>query len=502
MAWTVRWIALAGVVAAGAGCADPDPHRGDGGAGRVADGGSGVGAQAGGGTGGTGSGGTGSRSDGGGGVSGTTPPGDAAILPLSDSGTTDAQVSRAAHDGRRWKIAENLADPDVVALAGDRYVLSGTRDPALVLPFYESSDLVTWTDAGSYDPSAADPAYDYCWVWAPEIVVVGGTLTLYFSAHRGPNGGTSCPPASGEDVTTYRATSPDGTLAFGAPALLYQGGPGAQSRLQAGCPAGGCSRAIRIDASVYGDRLYYVYFDQGNNVASVALADGSDVRVHAGPAGWTLGAFEEGINEGPEILARDGRFYLFFSAAWFDSQYATFYVMADTPAELTRDRPLERLTMPVRAADGDLLESHGHNSVATREGETFNIFHQGVFDTNGNLIRRDAYGQRIAWNDDGTAVSQNLVRVSWVSIGGGNSYSLDLVLRDGEVVGPCIGAGHIQQATEIDYVGVCPDADDRLVHKSEVAAFRLFASPTSNFVQIGETPFDGYSDAVTIDTAP
>ena len=50
--------------------------------------------------------------------------------------------------------------------------------------------------------------------------------------------------------------------------------------------------------------------------------------------------------------------------------------------------------------------------------------------------------------------------------------------------------------------GVCPDAADRLVHKSEIAAFRLYASPANVFVQVGETPYDGYSDVVNIVAAP
>ena len=133
-----------------------------------------------------------------------------------------------------------------------------------------------------------------------------------------------------------------------------------------------------------------------------------------------------------------------------------------------------------------------------RRGETFNFFHQGVFDAAGALIRRDTYRQRIAWNDDGTAISQNQVEVSWNSLGGGNRYSLDLVLRNGTVIGPCIAVDRIGQNPSTTFTGVCPDAGDRLFHKSEVRAFRLYASPGTTFTQVGEAPYDGYSDAVNI----
>src|SRR5690606_12984015 len=122
-------------------------------------------------------------------------------------------------------------------------------------------------------------------------------------------------------------------------------------------------------------------------------------------------------------------------------------------------------------------------------------------DGSGNLLRRDTYRQRLVFAGDGTLLSQNEVRVSWNTLGGGNAYSLDLVLRSGEVIGPCIGAGRLGASLSTTFTGVCPDAGDRLVHKSEVAAFRLYASPGSDFQQVGELPFDGYSDSTQLSIA-
>ncbi len=407
-------------------------------------------------------------------------------------------LERTAAYGRRFKIAEHLADPDVIALDDGRFLLSGTGS-GVSFDFLESSDLVTWRPAGSYDPSRVDPSFDYCFLWAPELARVDGRLHLYFSAHRGPKGATRCPPPSGSDVTTYRAVANDGTLAFGAPEPLFQGQGGAASRPQAGCPAGGCGLAIRIDPTVYDGRLYYVFFDRGNNIGSVSLTDPSDFRLHAGPAGFALEPYEENINEGPELLARAGQVYLFFSAAFFDSQYATYYVAAGSPAGLSRRQPVQRLTTPVRRGDGTLVETHGHNSVVTRHGETFNFFHVGVFDAQGRMTRRDTYRQRIAWHDDGSAISQNEVEVSWNGLGAGRVYSLDVVLRDGSTLGPCISAGRIGQRLGATYTGVCPDASDRLVHKAEIQAFRLYTSLGGGpFTVAGEARFDGYSDSVRI----
>jgi hypothetical protein len=414
-----------------------------------------------------------------------------------DEGFSGADCDQRTVDyGRRFKISEGLADPDVIELEPQRYVLTGTGT-GLDFRFLESSDLVSWTHTATYNPSTVDPSHDYCFGWAPDLVRHDGTLYLYFSAHRGAQGATSCPPAAGSEVTTYRAASVDGTLAFGVPELLFQGGAGAQSRTQSGCPAAGCEHAIRIDPTVYAGRLYYVYFDSGNNIASVSLTNTADIQLHTGPVGWSLDSFEETINEAPELLERGGQFHLFFSAAYFNSQYATFYLTGNSLAQLDRDLPLRRLTTPVRRGNGTLIETHGHNSVVTRHGETFNFFHVGVFDAGGALLRRDTYRQRIAWKPDGSANSQNQVAVSWNALAG-YSYSLDLVRRSDPPVGPCIAVGRIGTATSTTYTGICPDAADLLVHKSEVQAFRLFASNGGPFVQVGEVPYDGYSDTVTL----
>jgi hypothetical protein len=111
-----------------------------------------------------------------------------------------------------------------------------------------------------------------------------------------------------------------------------------------------------------------------------------------------------------------------------------------------------------------------------------------VFGAPDCFARNVEYGQRI--------------KVSWNVLGAGLAYSLDLVLRDGSVGGPCIAVTRIGQNTSTAFAGG-PDAGDRLALKSEVRAFRLYASPNDVFVRVGETPYDGYSDVGTIvATAP
>jgi hypothetical protein len=298
-------------------------------------------------------------------------------------------------------------------------------------------------------------------------------------------------------VTTYRARSEGASLDFGKPEPLFQGSTGARTYTAAGCPPQGCSRAIRIDPSVDEDRLYYVYFGDGtNSIASVALSNPLDIRLHTKP----VNAYEEKINEAPELLAFNGRRYMFFSGGFFNSQYATFYLMGNTSADLTRaNGPVHRLTTPVRRKNGKLVETHGHNAVAVRRGEAFNFFHIGVFDAAGNLTRRDTWMQRLMFNPDGTAISQNEIRVSWNGLGPGHVYSLDIQRQDGTFIGPCISAGTIGAQTSATFTGICPDAGDLLVHKAEVIGLRLYASKNGGpFQRVGDVAYDGYSDVINL----
>lgn len=415
---------------------------------------------------------------------------------------------QSADYGKRFKILEHLADPDVIKLSDDRYVLSGTAGgQATEFNFYESTDFMTWNPIKTYRPSDLDPTFRYCWMWAPAIVHEGTGIALYFSALQLTKYNGNCTPISdsGKDVATFRAFAEGDSFEFGKPEPLFPGTNGPRTYTGKGCPEL-CGNAIRIDAAVEDGRLYYVYFAKGNNIASVELSNASKQLFHTGPdIAGARGADEGIINEAPELFSRDGRLYLFFSTADFKGPYTTKYMMGTTPNDLRRSAATTyRLTTPVYGTNGKLIETHGHNSVTTRRGETFNFFHIAVFNGNGGLLRRDTYRQRIVWKNDGTAVNQNAVTVSWNSLGGGNVYSLDLVLRDGSTVGPCLGSGIIGSGTSVTYTGACRDSGDRLVHKGEIASFRIYASSGGGgYQKVGEANYDGYSEAVNVSlTAP
>ncbi|MCY1033439.1 family 43 glycosylhydrolase [Corallococcus sp. BB11-1] len=402
-------------------------------------------------------------------------------------------------DTARTLLVPGLADPDVLKENDDLFFLSGTGN-GQQLPIYETNDLTTFRLKRAYDPSLADPTYDYCFLWAPDLNKSNGAYQLHFSAHRVPNG-AACPPAN-QDVTTFVATASDVNLLFGAPQPLNANTTLPRTSTAPGCLPQGCNRNIRIDAATYNDTsarwFFYVWFDRGNNISSFNTAAPGTVYNHAGPAVFATPAHDEGINEAPEVFKRDGRYYLLFSTGWYNSQYAMSYVMADSIPQLTRARAVRRLSLPLRNSAGKLVQSHGHNVIVERRGEYFNVFHVGAFDTAGNLTSRSTYKQRVGFKPDGAMTSLNQVSVRWNKLNG-YSYSLDVVLRDGSVVGPCSSVALLGQSNKTVFDGVCRSAGDRVVTKGDIAAFRIFYAVNGAWGAFVEKAYDGISDDVSLE---
>ncbi|RKH36959.1 glycoside hydrolase family 43 protein [Corallococcus sicarius] len=401
-------------------------------------------------------------------------------------------------DNARTLLVPGLADPDVYKENDDLFFLSGTGNGWL-LPIYESNDLATFRFKRDYNPSQADPTYDYCFLWAPDLNKSNGAYQLHFSAHRVPNG-AACPPA-GQDVTTFVATAPDLNFNFGAPQPIHANTTWPRTSTATGCLPQGCNRNIRIDSATFNDTaarwFFYVWFDRGNNIASFNTAAPGTVYNHLGPAVFATPAHEEGINEAPEVFKRNGLYYMLFSGGWYNSQYAMYYVMGDSIPQLTRARAVRRLSQPLKNSAGRLVQSHGHNAIVERRGEYFNIFHVGAFDTAGNLTSRSTYRQRVTFKSDGAMTSLNQVNLRWNKLAG-YSYSLDVVLRDGSVIGPCNSVALLGQSNKTVFDGVCRSAGDRVVTKGDIAAFRIFYAINNAWGAFVETPYDGISDDVAL----
>ncbi|CAF1237585.1 unnamed protein product [Didymodactylos carnosus] len=395
---------------------------------------------------------------------------------------------------RRTQLMPGLADPDILAVSDDLFFLTGTSN-ALVLPIYQSTDLVNFQVKYTYDPSVSDPMYKYCLIWAPDLSKHGTGYDLYFSAQR-VSKGAPC-PANGQDVTTFLARASDDNLIFGAPVLVDFGTGAPKGRIAADCNSDGCLKTVRIDSAVVGpenDRwFFYVWFPGGNNIASFPFNSPTAIIANAGPASFPIPSSDENINEAPEVFWRDGQYYFFLSMAFFDSQYAMSYVMAPTIADLTRRRVVRTHSIAQRNSAGKLVQSHGHNSIVMRRRQFFNVFHQGIFDSTGRMTGRSTFKQRLAFRPDGSIQTLNTVDIRWTQLPL-YQYSVDVVKRDGSAIGPCVAMNRIGATLGTTYVGVCPDSGNQLVDKGDIVAFRLFYSMNNIWRDFVEAKYDGVSD--------
>ncbi len=346
-------------------------------------------------------------------------------------------------------LVDNLADPDVLKVHDDLFFLSGTRNPQR-LPIYRSSNLIEWDFVGNYDPLSANGATDYCWLWAPELTNVApdgsvdGRYYIYFSARTFPAGG-SCPaPDEGGQVTTFYAVAEDESLDFGPPNRLDTELLPIFSTEQSCAQATGsatvanCEKVIRIDAAVLDSRsygpggepwFYWVWLYDGNNISGVRMKDpgGGILRITRPEEAFEYNLPEHGhvgINEAATAFLRNGKYFLFFSTSGFRADYAMHYLVADSPAQLVRQRSgvegriLRRYSAPL-VIDGRRVENHGHNVVVGRKGEYYNLFHKGYFDASGAYDPpRDTFLQRLVFEDNESIYSMNAVNVRWSRLAG------------------------------------------------------------------------------------
>jgi beta-xylosidase len=414
----------------------------------------------------------------------------AVLLPLLVGvGAAPAQAESSPYG--RQLVVEGLADPDVYKVDDDLYFLSGTS-PEDVLPIYTSTDLRTFSLLRRYDPSEHDPLHDYCRHWAPDLDRQGDEYVLYFVATRVTEG-EPC-PSEDSAPTIFYATAPDDEMQFGAPHTIDGDTGHPRTYVTAGCPADGCDKAMRLDPSVYSDGsrrwMHYTWFlAEGGNVVSAYPLDAPEelfeVTRPTTPA-------EQGVNEAPTLFGRDGRHYLVYSQGDYRSEYAMSYVMGAQVRDLTRERERHSLSSPLETHDGQLIENQGHNTVTDRHGQYYTLYHVGRFTPTGVFAGRDVYVQPLVFKADGSLNTINSVALHWGAEPGAE-YSIDVQTRDGAGITGCVRTGDV---SSVVFTEVCTAAGDQVVHKADIAAFRINRIVDGRTVATATLPYDGYTDSL------
>lgn len=424
--------------------------------------------------------------------------------------TAFAGPAQAADPGR-VHIMDGLADPEVVR-DGDRYLLTGTWAPGRnnSLKIWQSSDLTNFRELTHYQPTKIDPDHGYCRIWAPDISVDGDQLVLSFSAMQYPKGGT-CPPIakapSNQQVTTWVATSPRRNVSFGVPKPINAGTKLPRSFKSSACPPEGCNRAIRIDSSVYdhmgGDWFFYTWFTRGNNIAAFPMSRPDAVYNILTPFSnydnpFSSVDYEESINEAPDVISHNGLDYLIYSRGNAHFAYGLSYLVANGPGNFSKARGVRSLSTPVFAETGPgctnkgmrwnyrrepLLENLGHSAAVEMGGRYYIFYHVGEWTgENCTGFKRNTYRQALTFKPDGTLESLTDLFLVWPRQEG-HSYSIDVRLKNGRWIAPCVGASTLGQTPSYRFTGACPTASgkDRRVHKSEIAEVKLVMSSDGNW---------------------
>lgn len=277
-----------------------------------------------------------------------------------------------------------IADPYILQHEAT-YYLYGTSPSATEIETARSTDLVTWEPLTS--ALAALPGWSFGNAWAPEVVQVGDTWLMYYTAGtqgiRNPNDdATQC-------LTVAVGTSPEGPFVDDSDEPFL-----CQAKL------GGS-----IDATYFrdtDDRHYLIWKNDGNccrirtRFYLQELSD--DGRSLVGEAVELEGLvnekrWEDTVIEAPTLIERDGTYYMFFSGGYFASaDYAVGYATADDlrgPYADSPDNPILKTKPPAAGP--------GHQTIiADKDGELWMAYHAW----DAKKIGGDAGGQRMLWLDE------------------------------------------------------------------------------------------------------
>ncbi len=260
-------------------------------------------------------------------------------------------------------------DPSVIRVGGDYWATATTSGWAPIFPILHSTDLLHWTTAGAV--FADRPAWSEGSYWAPEISARGTRYFVYYTARK--KGGPLC-------VAVATADAPAGPYTDRGPLV--------------------CQEAGSIDAfPVTGEdgRDYLVWKEDGNSrklptplwiqplSADGAKLVGERRELLRNDAPW-----EGPVVEGPDIVRRNGWFYLFYSGSRCCGAGCDYALGVARARRLLG--PWEKYPRNPILSGNATWKCPGHGTlVERRDGRTFLLYHaydakQGVFTGRQGLL--------------------------------------------------------------------------------------------------------------------
>ena len=242
-----------------------------------------------------------------------------------------------------------LADPYIL-LDGNTYYAYGTND-ANGIRCYTSDDLRTW----KYEGLALNKTNttETRWFWAPEVYHVKGQYIMYYSANEHLYAATaSSPKGPFKQVGSYQMESLIGDEKC-------------------------------IDSHVFIDEdstayVFFVRFTDGNCIWQAKLSDdfitpvsGTLRKCFAASQSWELKMGR--VNEGPNIIKHNRRYYLTYSGNDYQSQdYAVGYA---TTTNIANGTWTKNSNNPILRRWDDLVGTGHHSLFYDKEGLLRIVFH-------------------------------------------------------------------------------------------------------------------------------
>ena len=299
-------------------------------------------------------------------------------------------------------FADTFADPSIVRGDDGAWYAFGTSDPLrsgeapALIPTARSTDLVTWTSAGSVFSDANRPAWatPTSGLWAPDIRRLGNRWLLYYVVTD-----TTLNPGDDSAIGVATAPSPAGPW-------TDSGGPVVAPR-----PADGGGFLWTFDpAQVTGpDGAHYLYYGSyfGGIYATKLSADGLHTE------GTAVRVAIDNRYEGAYVVRHGGWYYLMASAANCcagpTTGYSVFAGRSRSPLGPFVDANGVSLNQsrvggtPVISQNGNRWIGAGHNAVVTDlAGQDWFVYH--AIDRNnpylnepGGINRRPMLLDRLDW---------------------------------------------------------------------------------------------------------
>lgn len=293
---------------------------------------------------------------------------------------------------RNEKQITGIGDPYLFTYDG-KYYCTATQTGSFFL-LYVSEDLSRWEKVGYILGTGRTEGWARGSLWQPQIVVGN----------------------DGEFYLYYCGINESGSLRIGVAVADNVAGPYVDAH---NAPLFDLGYA-NIDPNLYIDddgRMYLYYSrDCSENVVNghhvsqiyvVEMADYTHVKEGAKhilcitpEQTWELqGGAEYQWNEGPDMLKRDGVYYLFYSGGFYgDKSYAMGYATSDSPTG-----PFTKYAgNPIMASTGAVSGPGNNSFFYTLDGkELFNCYHSHTVPAIGGGDRKVNI-DRCGWREDGT----------------------------------------------------------------------------------------------------